>query len=115
MSKLPKKQVVHRKKGQSSFKVQTNNGYKPQKYSKHGRKKPPRWLAAAILEFFFRPQVLASRNKKAWNATVRTSVIFRARVWRFTPARPRPRRAFLLSPEKGEKITPAFQVTDQGY
>ena len=37
ISKLPKKQVVHRKKGQSSF-VQTNNGYKPWKYSKHGRK-----------------------------------------------------------------------------
>ena len=80
ISKLPKKQVVHRKKGQSSFKVQTNNGYKPQKYSKHGRKKPPRCLTAAILEFFFRPQVLASRNKKAWNATVRTSYFSRACV-----------------------------------
>ena len=37
ISKLPKKQVVHRKKGQSSFEVQTNNGYKPWKYSKLGR------------------------------------------------------------------------------
>ena len=36
ISKLPKKQVVHRKKGQSSFEVQTNNGYKPWKYTKHG-------------------------------------------------------------------------------
>ena len=31
----------------------------------------PRCMTAAILEFFFRPQVPASRNKKA-NATVRT-------------------------------------------
>ena len=41
ISKLPKEQVVHRKKGQSTFEVQTNNGYKPWKYTKHGRKKPP--------------------------------------------------------------------------
>ena len=48
ISKLPKEQVVHRKKGQSSFEVQTNNGYKPLKYSKLGRNhldawRPPSW------------------------------------------------------------------------
>ena len=63
-----------KKKKQSSFQVQTNNGYKPWKYSKRGRKRPP-FLTAAILEFFVRPQVPASRDEKAANQP-RTGVIF---------------------------------------
>ena len=61
-------------KGQSSFEVQTNNGYKPWKYSKRARRKPP-FLTAAILEFFVRPQVPASRDEKAANQP-RTGVSF---------------------------------------
>ena len=66
------------KKGQSSFEVQTNNGYKPWKYSKRCRKKS-QCLTTAILEFFVRPQLPASREEKAANGP-RTWRNFFARV-----------------------------------
>ena len=75
ISKLSKKQVVHRKKGQSSFEFQTNNGYKPWKYSKHGRKnhldawRPPSWNS------FLDPRFPLRATRRP-----RTRKIFRARV-----------------------------------
>ena len=69
ISKLPKKQVVRRKKDNRALKFKqtmatnlrnTRNAVE----KKHG----PPCLTAAILKFFIRPQIPASRDKKAANS-----------------------------------------------
>ena len=101
ISKPPKKQVIHRKKDNRALKFkQTMATNLRLGNTRHAVEKnhlrPPSWNS------FVRPQVPASRDKKA------------ARVWRSTPAHVRLALA-LRSPEKREKITPAFQAADQGF
>ena len=81
ISKPPKKQELHRKKDNRALKFkQTMATNLRLGNTRHAVEKKP--LLAAILEFFVRPQVPASRDKKA------------ARVSRSTPTHVRLALAF---------------------
>ena len=89
ISKLPKNQVVRRKKDNQALNFKQTMATNLGNTRNAVENKPP-CLTAAILAFFIRPQVPASRDKNASNAT---GVNF-ASVWRSTPSNVRLALAF---------------------